>query len=123
MLWFFLWVMWFALLFRVIVDVFRDDSLSGWAKAGWTVFVCLLPFLGIFVYLIARGRGMGERTLREAQQRDAAFRSYVQGAAAEAPATGPSRADELARLAGLHEHGDLTDAEYETAKAKVLTAA
>jgi putative oligomerization/nucleic acid binding protein/phospholipase D-like protein len=119
MLWFFLWVMWFMLLFRVVYDVFSDDSLSGWGKAGWTVFVCVLPFLGVFVYLAARGRSMGERALRRAQVQEQAFRSYVQEAAS-GPAPGPSKADELAKLAGLHDHGDITDAEYETAKAKVL---
>ena len=121
-LWLFLWIMWFMLLFRVIVDVFRDDSLGGWGKAGWTLFVCVLPFLGVFVYLIARGRGMGERALRHAQAQEQAFRSYVQEAAAAGPAAPRSKADELAKLAGLHDHGDITDAEYETAKAKVLVA-
>ncbi|KUL29815.1 SHOCT domain-containing protein [Streptomyces regalis] len=123
MLWFFLWVMWFVLLFRVIGDIFRDDGMSGWAKAGWTVSVCVLPFLGVFVYLIARGRGMGERNVRQMQRQEQAFRSYVQEAATGAPATGanrPTRVDELTKLAGLHDHGDITDAEYERAKAKVL---
>ncbi|MDC0768186.1 SHOCT domain-containing protein [Streptomyces sp. HD] len=124
MLWFFLWVMWFVMLFRVFGDIFRDDSIGGWAKAGWTVFVCVLPFVGVFVYLIARGRGMGERDVRQHQQHEQAFRSYVQEAAAGAPATatmtGATRADELTKLAGLHDHGDITDAEYERAKAKVL---
>src|SRR5690349_19131340 len=76
MLWFFLWILWFILLFRVIVDIFRDDDLGGWGKAGWMIFVCVLPFLGIFVYLIARGRGMGERELRRAQRQEQAFREY-----------------------------------------------
>ncbi|KUN93286.1 SHOCT domain-containing protein [Streptomyces caeruleatus] len=123
MLWFFLWVMWFVLLFRVIGDIFRDDTMGGGAKAGWTVFVCLLPYLGVFVYLIARGRGMGERDVRQMQRQEQAFRSYVQEAAAGTPATDEARAtrvDELTRLAGLHDHGDITDAEYEQAKAKVL---
>ncbi|OIJ68905.1 SHOCT domain-containing protein [Streptomyces mangrovisoli] len=123
MLWFFLWVMWFVLLFRIIGDVFRDDSMSGWGKAGWTIFVCVVPFLGCFVYLIARGRGMGERDRRQMQEQEQAFRSYVQQAAADTPApTGPSHTDELIRLAGLHDHGDITDAEYEQAKAKVLAS-
>ncbi|MFE9018581.1 SHOCT domain-containing protein [Streptomyces sp. NPDC007808] len=120
MLWFFLWVMWFVLLFRVIGDIFRDDGMGGWGKAGWTVFVCVMPFLGIFVYLIARGRGMGERAMRQMQRQEQEFRSYVQTAAAETPATGATSADELTKLAGLHDHGDITDAEYERAKAKVL---
>ncbi|MCL8013360.1 SHOCT domain-containing protein [Streptomyces sp. AS02] len=120
MLWFFLWVLWFVMLFRIFGDIFRDDSMGGWGKAGWTVFVCVLPFLGVFVYLIARGRGMGERDVRQMRRQEEEFRSYVQEAAAETPSTGPTHADELTKLAGLHDHGDITDAEYERAKAKVL---
>ncbi|KUL29813.1 hypothetical protein ADL12_27770 [Streptomyces regalis] len=122
MLWFFLWIMWLMLLFRVVVDVFRDDALSGWAKAGWTLTVCVLPFLGVFVYLIARGRGMGERELRQAQDRERAFRAHVQQAAAEGPRTPGAKADELGRLAALHDRGAISDAEYEQAKSKVLTS-
>lgn len=122
MLWFFLWVLWFVLLFRVIGDIFRDDRMSGWGKAGWTLTVCVLPYLGVFVYLIARGRGMGERDRRQMQRQEQAFRSYVQEAAAETPMAGRTSTDELARLAGLHDHGDITDTEYAQAKAKILTS-
>ncbi|MFD7019661.1 SHOCT domain-containing protein [Streptomyces sp. NPDC059161] len=121
MMWFFLWVMWLILLFRVIGDIFRDDVLGGWGKAGWTLLVCVLPFLGVFIYLIARGRGMGRREERQAQKQEQAFRSYVQEVAADAP-SGVTQADELAKLAGLHDHGDITDSEYEKAKSKVLAA-
>ena len=121
MLWFFLWVMWFVLLFRVITDLFRDDSVSGWGKAGWTVFVCVLPFVGVFTYLIARGRGMGERDQRRAREQEKAFRAYVQETAA-GTAPPQSEADALAKLAGLHDHGDITDAEYAQAKARVLAS-
>ncbi len=122
MLWFFLWIMWFMLLFRVVADIFRDDALSGWGKAGWTLSVCALPFVGVLAYLVVRGRGMGERELRRARDQERAFRAYVQEAAAPgptAPGTG-TKADELGRLAALHDRGDITDAEYERAKAKVL---
>ncbi|WP_404953786.1 SHOCT domain-containing protein [Streptomyces sp. 147326] len=113
----FLWVLWFMLLFRVIADIFRDDDLSGWGKAGWTIFVILLPFLGVFVYLIARGRGMGERELKRAQQHEQAFRSYVRESA------GPTdQAEALSKLADLKNRGDITAAEYEQAKAKVLSS-
>ncbi|MGQ4388214.1 SHOCT domain-containing protein [Streptomyces sp. SAS_270] len=122
MMWFFLWMAWFMLLFRVIADVFSDDTLGGWGKAGWTLFVCALPYLGVLVYLIARGRSMGERTLRQARARDQALRAYVREAATEGPPAGRNKADELARLAGLHDHGDISDAEYEKAKAEVLAA-
>lgn len=113
----FFWVLWFMLLFRVIGDIFRDDEVNGWGKAGWTVFVILLPYLGVLVYLIARGRGMGERELKRARQHEKAFRSYVQESAGAR-----SAADELSRLADLKNRGDITAAEYEQAKAKVLTS-
>ncbi|MFJ3922272.1 SHOCT domain-containing protein [Streptomyces sp. NPDC090022] len=121
MLWFFLWVLWFMLLFRIIGDIFRDDSLGGWGKTGWTVLVCVVPFLGCFIYLLARGRGMGERQLRQMQEQEKAFRSYVQEAAGDT-ASVTATADELAKLAGMRNHGDLTAAEYEQAKAKVLAS-
>lgn len=122
MLWFFLWIMWLMLLFRVIVDIFRDDDLGGWAKAGWTILVCILPFLGVFIYLVARGRGMGDRELQHAQHQEEAFRSYVRDAAREpAPSgAGPDHVGELERLAGLRNHGDITEAEYQQAKSKLL---
>ncbi|BFV60795.1 SHOCT domain-containing protein [Kitasatospora sp. CMC57] len=110
----FLWILWFMLLFRVISDIFRDDSLSGWGKTGWLVFACVLPFLGVFVYVVARGRGMGERDVRQARKRDEEFRSYVREAAA------PNTSDDLAQLADLKAQGHLTNDEYEQAKAKIL---
>jgi hypothetical protein len=67
MLWFFLFVLWLFVLFRVILDIFRDDAMSGWAKAGWLTFTILLPYLGVLVYLIVRGHGMGERAEAEAR--------------------------------------------------------
>ncbi|MFE2554731.1 SHOCT domain-containing protein [Streptomyces sp. NPDC059352] len=115
MLMIFLWVLWFMLLFRIIGDIFRDDELGGWGKAGWTVFVILLPFLGVFVYLIARGRGMGERELNRVRRNEEQFRSYVRETAGSG-----SQADELARLAELKNSGAITEAEFAQAKAKVL---
>jgi len=120
MLWFFLWILWFMLLFRVVGDVFRDDTLSGWGKAGWTLLVCALPYLGVLVYLVARGRGMGEREMRRARAQEQAFRSYVQDAAATGPKPQGAKADQLGTLAALHDKGAITDAEYEQAKNKVL---
>lgn len=116
MLMIFFWVLWFVLLFRVIGDIFRDDALGGWGKAGWSFFVILLPFLGVFVYLIARGRGMGERELKRVQRNEEQFRSYVRESAG--PAT---PAEELSRLADLKNRGEITAAEFEQAKAKVLS--
>src|SRR5689334_19708764 len=86
MLVFFLWIMWFVLLFRVIVDIFRDDEMGGWGKAGWTLFVILLPFLGVLVYLIARGKDMGKRDMAQARAQQEAFDSYIRQTAQTAPA-------------------------------------
>ncbi|WP_042384178.1 SHOCT domain-containing protein [Streptacidiphilus melanogenes] len=122
-MWVFLWVMWFFLLFRVFADLFRDDSVSGWGKAGWSVFVLVLPFLGVFVYLIARGKGMGEREMARSEQAEKDFRAYVKEAATTSPDAKPrSQAEELAQLAELRQHGDLTEAEYQSAKEHVLAA-
>ncbi|SDR01878.1 SHOCT domain-containing protein [Thermostaphylospora chromogena] len=116
MMWFFLWILWLMLLFRVIVDIFRDDTLSGWAKAGWSIFVIVLPLLGVFVYLVVRGKGMGRREVAAMLERES--RAY--DAAARRAGRSASHAEELARLADLKNHGDLTAEEYERAKAKVL---
>ncbi|MBM9617827.1 SHOCT domain-containing protein [Streptomyces zhihengii] len=121
MLWFFLWVMWFFLLFKVCTDIFRDRTMGGWGKAGWLVFVLVLPYLGVFVYLIARGRSMGERDVEQLKEQDAAFREYVRKAAGGQG--GGSTVDELHRLAALKDKGDISPAEFERAKAQVLAGA
>jgi ABC-type multidrug transport system fused ATPase/permease subunit len=103
--WFMLWILWFMLLFRILIDLFHDDSVHGWAKAGWAVFLVLLPFLGVFVYLIARGRGMGERELSRTRRSE-------EGATA----------DQLAKLSELRTAGHITDEEFAKAKAKLLNS-
>ncbi|MEU1285237.1 SHOCT domain-containing protein [Kitasatospora sp. NPDC005856] len=118
-MWIFLWIMWFFLLFRVFGDLFRDDTVSGWGKAGWSVFLLVLPFLGVFVYLIARGKGMGRREVQRTAEAEQEFRAYVRQTAAETTAPS-SHVDELARLAELKKNGDITEDEYQRAKAKVL---
>src|SRR6185437_5760183 len=100
----FAFVLWFWLLFVVLTDVFRSDDLSGWGKAGWTIFVIFLPLIGILTYLIVRGRSMHERSARQAAKQDEAFRSYVQ----EAAVSPPSSADQLAKLADLRQRGVIT---------------
>jgi Short C-terminal domain len=115
MLWFFLWFIWLWILVMVLMDIFRSPDLSGWGKALWTIFVVILPYLGVFVYLIARGHKMHEHAAQAAQQQDAAFRQYVQQAAGSS-----SPADELAKLADLKAKGVIDDAEYERLKAKAL---
>lgn len=116
MLWFFLWILWFILLFRVVVDIFRDDEMSGWAKAGWLVFCIVLPFLGVFVYVIARGKDMGRREQAQARAQQEAFDSYIRETAGD-----KSSVDELARLSEIRARGDITDEEYRRAKELVLT--
>jgi hypothetical protein len=115
MLWFFLFFIWIWLLIVVFADIFRDHTMSGWAKAAWVIFVIILPYLGVFVYLIARGGSMAERAAAQQQNADAQFKDYVQSVAS----TG-SPADELARLADLKARGVITDAEFEQLKAKAL---
>ncbi|KFG01813.1 SHOCT domain-containing protein [Streptomyces europaeiscabiei] len=120
MLLLFLWIMWFVLLFRVVVDIFRDDDMSGWAKAGWLVFTVLLPFLGVFVYVIARGKNMGSREVAQARAQQAAFDSYVRETARSGGGH-PSSVDELARLSEIRSRGDITDDEFRRAKELVLS--
>lgn len=119
MLWFFLWIIWFILLFRIIVDIFRDDALSGWAKAGWLVFVIVLPFLGVFVYVIARGKNMGRREVAQARAQQEALDSYVRETARAGDR--PSSIEELARLSEIRARGDITDEEFRRAKELVLS--
>ncbi|MFC9582957.1 SHOCT domain-containing protein [Streptomyces yangpuensis] len=119
MLWFFLWVMWFFLLFKIITDIFRDHSLHGWGKAGWLILVLLVPFLGVFIYVIARGRSMHERDAKQMKENEAAFRSYVQQAAVSSGGGGGG-ADELSKLSALKDKGDITQEEFDRAKARIL---
>ncbi|MGA5516328.1 SHOCT domain-containing protein [Streptomyces pseudogriseolus] len=120
MLVFFLWIMWFILLFRVVVDVVRDDSLSGWGKTGWLVFTIVLPFLGVFVYVIARGRNMGSRELAQARAQQEALDSYIRRTA-KGTGEGTSSVDELARLSEIKARGDISDDEFRRAKELVLS--
>jgi Short C-terminal domain/Phospholipase_D-nuclease N-terminal len=98
------------------MDIFRSRDLGGWGKAGWLVFAIVPPFLGVLVYLIARGHKMADRDAAQAQAQDEAFRGYVRPAAQGTTST----ADELATLADLHDHGVISDADYEAGKQKVL---
>ncbi|MEV2243505.1 SHOCT domain-containing protein [Streptomyces sp. NPDC049970] len=122
MMYLFLWVVWLFLLFKVVTDVFQDHSLSGWAKAAWVIFVIVLPYVGVLVYLIARGRGMGRREAKQAEERETAFRQYVKQAAGSDGDTGKGsgHVSDLAKLAELKDKGHLSQAEYEKAKEKLL---
>ena len=116
-LWFFLFFIWLWMLIVVFGDIFRSDDLSGWGKALWSIFIIIVPYLGVFVYLIARGGKMGARVAADAKAQDEAFQQYVRQTAGTSAA---STADELERLAQLHNQGVLNDAEYAQAKAKAL---
>jgi ABC-type Fe3+ transport system permease subunit len=118
MMYFFLFFIWFWLLIVVFGDNFRSRDLGGLAKALWVIFVIVVPFLGIFVYLIARGHKMSEHAVEAAQAQDAAQRAYVQSVVGAAP----SAAEELGRLADLKAKGVISDAEFEQAKAKAIAA-
>ncbi|MFI6483462.1 SHOCT domain-containing protein [Nonomuraea sp. NPDC050663] len=118
MMWFFVWVVWLFLLFRIVMDIFSSDDLSGWGKAGWTALVVLLPYIGVLVYLIARGRSMNERQLKRAADQEQAFKSYIRQNAG--PAEGVDVPAQLEKLASLKQRGTLSDTEYEQAKAKIL---
>jgi putative oligomerization/nucleic acid binding protein/phospholipase D-like protein len=116
MFWLFIWILWIFLVVRIILDIFRSHDLGGWAKAGWLVFVILLPFLGVFVYLIARGHHMTAQVGRPAQEQERESRSSARDAA-----DGSGQADQLSKLADLRDRGVITDAEFQQGKAKILS--
>jgi magnesium-transporting ATPase (P-type) len=115
-LWFTLFFIWIWLLILVFSDIFRSHDLGGWGKAIWTIFVIVLPYLGVFVYLIARGHKMHEHAVESAQEMDAAQRAYIRQTVGESP----SAADELTRIADLKARGVIDDAEFQKLKAKAI---
>ena len=115
MLWFFLFFIWIYVLIVIFSDIFRSDDLSGWGKALWVIFVVILPWLGVLVYLIARGHKMHEHATADVAASDAAFKQYVRDSAGTT-----STADQLAKLADLRDRGVLTPEEFEAQKAKIL---
>jgi ABC-type multidrug transport system fused ATPase/permease subunit len=114
MLGLFVFIIWFWLLIMIFGDIFRSRDMGGGAKAFWVIFIIVFPFLGILIYLIARGGKMHERAEQAAQAQQKSFDDYVKKAA------GASSSDELAKLADLKAKGVLTDAEFEAQKAKIL---
>src|SRR5271165_4829791 len=119
MLYFFLFIIWIWLLIMVFMDIFRSHDMGGWAKALWVIFIIVLPFLGVFVYIIARGGSMQERSAKQAADQQKAFDQYVRQAAGT---PGETSADQLHKLADLKSQGVLTDAEFEAEKAKILAS-
>ena len=109
----FLFVAWIWVLVTVIGDLFGDHEVSGWGKAAWTFALILVPFFGVFLYLIVRGGGMHERQLSRAAAAQSQFDAYVRQTAA-------GSTNELETLSRLHEKGVLSDTEFQQAKQKLL---
>jgi hypothetical protein len=116
-LYFFLFFIWIWLLVMVFFDIFRSHDMGGFAKALWVIFIIILPFLGVFVYLIARGGSMHERSAQQAARQKAAFDSYVRQTAGT---SGSDTASQLSKLADLKAQGVLTEEEFQAQKAKIL---
>ncbi|HWO78962.1 SHOCT domain-containing protein [Gaiella sp.] len=116
MLVFFLWIMWIWLLFTVFADIFRRHDLSGWGKAGWLIFAILLPFLGVFIYLITQNVGMTERNLERSRAQRDQFDDYVRTTAGG----GGGAAAEIDKAKQLLDSGAITQAEFEALKQKAL---
>ena len=114
---FFAWILFFWMLFIVFGDLFSRHDISGWAKAGWTIFVIILPFLGIFVYLIAEGKSMGERAMARAQSQQSQVDDYVRSVASSGSAT-----EEIAKGKQLLDSGAITQAEFDQLKANALAS-
>jgi hypothetical protein len=115
LIWSFFFVAYLMIFFNIITDLFRDRELGGWAKAFWVIFLIFFPFLAALIYLIARGRGMGERQLEALKAQKAATDQYIQSVA------GPqSPADQIASAKALLDSGAISQAEYEALKSKAL---
>ena len=113
----FLFVAWVWTVFVVVMDVFRDHSTSGWAKGFWVLFIIVIPWLGVLVYVIAKGDGMARRRIEDAAAADQAARNYIR----EAAGGSSSVADELTRLAERRDAGVITDDEFQRQKAALLS--
>jgi Short C-terminal domain/Phospholipase_D-nuclease N-terminal len=111
----FFFVIWIWILITILSDLFRDHELSGWAKAAWVFFLVVVPFLASLIYLIARGGGMRDRTIKAQADAKKHFDEYVRQ---QADASSP--ADELHKLAELKDKGALSQEEFDRAKAKLL---
>jgi Phospholipase_D-nuclease N-terminal len=116
-LWFFFLFIWIMILFHVFSDLFRDQSVSGVEKTLWVLFLVFLPFLAVFIYLIVRGKGMGERAAAQRQQAQQQFEGYVRDVAATGEAT---PAEQIARAKELLDAGTINQTEFDRLKAKAL---
>ncbi|HZV52895.1 MAG TPA: SHOCT domain-containing protein [Candidatus Dormibacteraeota bacterium] len=109
------WVIWFWLLIVIFGDLFRRHDVSGWAKAAWTVFVIVLPFLGVLIYLVTQSRGMAERQAMQAQAAQARFDQYVKSVA-----TDTSPAGQIDKAKQLLDSGSITREEFEQIKRRTI---
>src|SRR5690349_17369120 len=116
MLWFTMLFIWIWLAISVFIDIFRSHDMNGWVKALWILFIIVLPYLGVLIYLIARGGKMKAHAMEAAKEQDAAMQDYIRQAAG----TSSSPVDELHRLADLKDRGVIDDAEFERLKAQTL---
>ena len=114
--WIYVWVALLMILFSIVVDIFRDHSLNGWGKALWIVFLVFFPFLAILVYMIARGRGMAQRSSREVAEVRTSQDEYIRNVAGASS----SSADEIAKAKALLDAGTISQGEFDTIKAKAL---
>lgn len=113
---FFAWVIWFWLLIMMLIDVFRRRDLSGWAKAGWTILVVVLPYLGVLIYLITQSKGMAERRVAESRAAEAQFNEHIRSVTL----AGSGPADEITKAKHLLDSGDISSQEYEALKQQAL---
>jgi len=114
--WFFIWISAIMIWFQCIIDMFRDHTLSGWAKAGWALVLIFIPWLGALIYLIARGKSMNERRMAAYAEMQATQQRYIQDVAGKAA----NPADQIASAKALLDSGAITQQEYEALKAKAL---
>jgi len=115
MLVFFVWIAWFFILIRVFADVFRRHDISGFAKVLWLIFVIVLPFLGVFIYLVANSKGMTERDIKQVTDQQQQFDTYVQSVATTGSAT------EIEKAKQLLDSGAISQSEFDAIKAKALS--
>jgi len=114
----FAWGIWFWMLIVIFADLFRRDDVSGWGKAGWVVFLIVLPFLGVFVYLISQSKGMAARRAREAQAAQAQFDQYVRSVGA-----GGSPTSQIEQAKQLLDTGSITQQEFDEIKRRAIASA
>jgi ABC-type sugar transport system permease subunit len=113
--WFFIWIAAIMVWFRCVFDMFSDRTLSGWGKAGWAILLIFLPWIGVLIYLIVRGRSMTERQHQAMLDQQSAQQQYIQQVAGSNSPT-----DQIANAKSLLDSGAITQEEFDALKAKAL---